>query len=368
MSTATAKLALTKPDPTENADVAVLNANSDKIDAAFAGIVGAFKNQIRNGDFGVAQRGIGPFTAGGYTVDGWQQSFTGGTLSTTRVVNTLGNPANADGAKYGLQFVTGAQAAAGDFSSVIHKIEGVEKYAGKTVVLSFKAKASAGTPKIGVELQQVFGTGGAPSATVFTAVSAITISVTETGYSVSFVVPAITGKTLGSNGDDYLGISLWFSAGSTFAARASNIGIQNATITIYDVQLETGTVATAFERLPQQVQLAWCKRYYWRTVDAALSINVTPILPLGTAASNTIIAVSIILEIPMRATPTCVIVSSSGNDGTVQFAVTSVTVDSGTPKAFQLSVTCAGGTFTVGRAARLFANAAGGYCEFMAEL
>lgn len=301
MSTLTDKLDLFKADPTENVDVVTqINDNYDKIDLAFSGIVGAYKNAIRNGDMGVAQRGNGPFTISNvYTVDGWQMTFVGGTFSVSRVVNPLGSGSNAQGSKYALRVVTAGQAAAGDLSAIVQKIEGVEKYAGKEVTLSFRAFSGSGTPKIGVEVVQDFGTGGAPSGAVQTAIGSVILSINDTGYSITFTVPSINGKTLGTNGNDSLVINLWLSTGSTNAARASNIGIQNSTITITDIQLEAGSVATAFERLPQQVQLAWCQRYFWqRNFPVTNSV-------VGLVSSYTNILSMLILENPvvMRAKP-----------------------------------------------------------------
>jgi hypothetical protein len=299
MSTSTPAINLVKPDPTENVDIAVLNANSDKVDAAFAGIVAAYRNVLRNGDMNVAQRGIGGFTAAlSYTVDGWMKDHTGGTHTVTRTNPGIGSGLGINGALGQLDSVVAGQAAAGDYAQIKQRIESVRAFAGQQVTLSFLAVATAGTPKIGVEVVQSFGTGGAPSADVNTAISAITISTVGNRYSVSFIVPSITGKTIGTAGNDYLMLNLWVSAGSTFAARASNIGIQNSTITITDIQLEAGSVATAFERLPQQVQLAWCQRYFYQ--DTVPNFRT---IAQGFAYGTTTALINVHIPVPMRAVP-----------------------------------------------------------------
>ena len=142
-------------------------------------------------------------------------------------------------------------------------IEDVRTLAGKQVTLSFWAYGSVAN-KIGIETQQVFGTGGSPSANAFTPVSALQLTTGWAKYTVTFTVPSVVGKTLGTGGNDYLGINFWFSAGSSFAARASTIGIQNWTAHLADIQLEEGPNATNFERIPVQQQLAWCQRYFYR--------------------------------------------------------------------------------------------------------
>lgn len=369
MSTTTTKLGLTKPDPTENVDIAVINTNMDVVDAAFAGIVGAYKNRIRNGDFSVAQRGRAAFTAVGMTLDGWRQNFSGGTLSTTGVVNTLGNPAHADGAKYGMQAVIASQAAAGDFVLFEHRIEGVETLAGKQVTLSFKAKASTGTPKIGVEVTQFFGSTGAPSASVNTVVSAVTISTTEAGYSVTFTVPSITGKTLGTDGNDYLAINLWLSSGSTNAARASNVGFQNITFTLYDVQLETGSIATAFERLPQQVQLAWNQRYFWRFVAGSVGNMASGFCHSATASQY-----HVMIPTTMRAVPAVSLFGSASNwqvdiaaGGGSQIACTAISFDRASPQGCRAIISVAAG-LTAGQGTLLSSTSTTAGFDFTAEL
>lgn len=228
----------------------------------------AFRNVIRNGDMGVAQRGSGPFTAAGsYTVDGFQTYGAGGTLSTTRFPLSVGN--NASSSKWYLAATCAGQAVSGDYCQLSAKMESVQTLAGQVVTLSFLAGMGTGTSKIGIEVTQNFGTGGSPSATVNTTVAAIPILVSAASatlgkYSVTFTVPTVAGKVLGTSGDDFLSVGFWTSAGATYAARASSIGIQNVGLNLTDVQLEAGPFATPFERLPQQVQLAWCQRYYWQ--------------------------------------------------------------------------------------------------------
>jgi hypothetical protein len=369
VSTTTPKLLLVKPDPTENVDIAVLNANADKIDAGFAAISPAYRNKIRNGDMGIAQRGAGPWTGDVYGLDGWY-ALSSGSKSIARSARQLPTVALGPISGYFLGCTTSGQAAASDFTSVQQKIENVATFSGQQVTLSFLAFSASGTPKIGIEVQQGFGTGGSPSADVITTISAVTISTTLTRYNVTFTVPSVIGKTLGSNGNDYLMIWFWMSAGTTYTARSSGIGVQNNTIYITDVQLEAGSVATEFERLPQQVQLAWCQRYFTRTPDNFAGGSVAPCLPLGTAASNTVVAVPIVYPVPMRAAPAILINGTIAcNDGTVQFNVTAGAANTGaTYKSCQVDLTCAGGTFTVGRAARCFASTAGPSVDFSAEL
>ena len=312
-----------------------------------------FRNVIRNGDMGVWQRGGGPFTTG-YSADGVQLSSVGGTFTVSRNILAPGSFGGSQ-ARYSCQAVTAGQAAAGDLSSLVFKVEDVRTLAGLAVTCSFVAAAASGTPKIGVEVGQNFGNGGSPSAAVNTAVQAVTLSTTATRYSVSFTVPSITGKTIGTNEDSYLSLNLWLSAGATFAARASSIGIQNATINVTDVQLEAGGL-TAFERLPQQQQLAWCQRYFWRHSSAS---NALTRFATGQCYATTAGAVVDKFPVPMRAVPTAV-ASGAATFGVLGaggglIPLSSLTASVIEPGGANLDLTVAAG-LVAGNAAIMFAN------------
>ena len=283
----------------------VIRALAERVEALLAqrDVQPGFRNVLRNGDMGIAQRGI-TFTptptSGVPFLDGWTCHKVGGTVNGFRDVAPLTAGMGLDGAGYMATVQIIGQAAAGDFCVFQQSVEGVRTLAGEQVTLSFLAYASAGTPKVGIEMEQVFGTGGSPSAAVTSNNQAITLSTTPTRYIVTFTIPSIAGKTLGSTGNDRLAVNLWLSSGSgTYAARASNIGIQNAIFYFTDIQLEAGPVATPFERLPQQMQLAWCQRYFWRW--SCPSGQPLAIGMFWTAGSPYFI---VKLPQPMRAVPT----------------------------------------------------------------
>jgi hypothetical protein len=204
-----------------------------------------FRNVIRNGDMQIAQRGDGPHTVdGGYTVDGW---ILGG------IKSSVSRIASVPGVAGFLLATTITGQIAGDDSSIGTAIEGVETLAGKTATLSFWAKASTGTPTMNVVFRQNFGASGSPF--VEASLGVVTLSTTLTKYTLTGVVPSIAGKTAGAGSN--LAMSFWLSG-------RFGVPIQNGTFYITDVQLEEGPVATPFERLPVQQQLAWCQRYFQR--------------------------------------------------------------------------------------------------------
>lgn len=265
----------------------------------------AGKNAILNGDFRFNQRNFtSNTTSASYNFDRWRQENSGGSFTVTPQTFT---PGAAPVAGYeGINFVRGitaAQSAAGDYALLGQRIEDVRTYAGSTVTVSFWAKANTGTPKIGVELSQNFGSGGSPSSQVNTAGGSVTLSTSWARYSVTVSVPSISGKTIGTTANSsYLELNLWTSSGATNAARASSIGIQNFTADIWGVQVEPGSVATAFETATGTIagELDACRRYYYRY--QVTSGN----LVLGNGWQDELTAgyANIFHPVPMRAIPT----------------------------------------------------------------
>ena len=133
-------------------------------------------------------------------------------------------------------------------------IEDITKLAGKTVTLSFWAKANS-NKNISVSFAQVFGTGGSPSAVV-TNIGAWLIALTTTWqkFTKTVTIPSIVGKTIGSNPN-----SSYTHVRFTFDDLTLN---QSGTFDIAQVQLEEGSVATPFEQRPVVLELSLCQRYY----------------------------------------------------------------------------------------------------------
>ena len=224
-----------------------------------------FRNAIINGDFGINQRGFTSSTTTGlYGFDRWLVGHVGGTCTQSAQTFTVGSPAATgyESANY-LQFVTASQSAASDFAKVRQFVEDVRTFSNSTVTVSFWAKATSGTPKVAIELNQSFGSGGSPSAEVNVYGGQVTLSTSWARYSVTVAVPSISGKTIGTTANtSSLGIDFWTSSGSTYNARSGSLGIQNNTFHFWGVQVERGSVATPFEQRPIQQELALCQRYF----------------------------------------------------------------------------------------------------------
>jgi hypothetical protein len=269
------------------------------------------KNLLHNSLFNIAQRGAGAFTTNStYTLDRW---VLGVALDTASIVRF--NTTDADKAAIGdeaavnyLQNSFTGNAGASASNYIEQRIEGVRRLSGKTVTVSFWAVGTG--PKLGVNMYQLFGSGGSPSAYVQALATGAAISVggTWARYTVTIPIPSTAGKTLGSNGDDYTILRFYCSAGATQNQQAGNIGVQSGTINIWGVQLEIGNIATALEKIDPQQDLAKCQRFY--QMLSTISVSAGP--GASTAGLQTFTHVT--LPVTMRAAPSLSLpVASSTN-------------------------------------------------------
>lgn len=299
------KVSYANGDVYSASDVNDTNGTINLLGASVAYAAG--KNKIINGDFRFNQRAFTSNTVTSYNFDRWFQS-NGGTTGTFTVTPQTFTPGAAPIAGYeGSTFIQGISAAgasADTFAQFVQRIEDVRSFAGQTVTISFFARATTGTPKIGLELIQNFGSGGSPSASVNTAVGTATISTSWARYSISIAVPSISGKTIGTTANtSYLSLNIWLSAGTDFATRASSIGLQNNTFQVWGVQVESGSTATAFQTATGTIQgeLAACQRYYQFVGGTA---NGFPMATFYNSASSQTNRVPISFPVQMRTAPT----------------------------------------------------------------
>ena len=341
MATNTTKLALVKPDGTDLVDIAVLNANADKIDAAsgatictsstrpatpFNGQVifetdtlnalvyrssttswailggstvasdppagagnGNFwwdsdngklyiyyndgnsgqwvsvmpsqttvevaNNVIINGAFDIWQRGTSGNSAPGvlnvFVSDRWNtfNNVSGSTVNISQQTFTPGSaPSQGNEGRFFLRATMSGYSSS--FVFIGQKIEDVRTLAGRTATLSFWAKANTAI-SLPLDYVQNFGVGG--SSLVNASIGSASVTTSWQRFTFTFNVPALSGKTIGA-ADNNLELRFLFGA--------------NASLDIWGVQLEEGTVATKFRRNQANIQaeLAACQRYYWRTV------------------------------------------------------------------------------------------------------
>lgn len=213
----------------------------------------AFDNKIINGDFRVDQRNNGSsqtITAAAalaYTVDRWYAYCTGANVTGQQVAGSVANT-------YRYKFTGAASVTAVGFGTRLEAKE-TSYLAGSTATLQVKL-ASSSLTSIGwaayyANTADTFGSLASPTRTSI-ASGTFTITSTEATYSTNITLPA--GATTG--------IEIVFTGGALLATH---------TLTIGDVQFETGSVATTFKRRPLTVEQKLCWRYYYRIASPKLT-------------------------------------------------------------------------------------------------
>ena len=277
------------------------------------------RNAIINGNFDVWQRGTSQTAAGYGSADRWRTDIATSTQSVTRQTFTLGQTDVPYNPKHYYSNVVTTGSTASSYSVLRQRIEDVATFAGETVTLSFYAKADA-SKNIAVEFRQYFGTTGSPSATVNISPETVALTTSWAKYTVTVDVPSISGKTLGTDGNDFISVGFWLDAGSDYNARTNSLGNQSGTFEFAQVQLEAGSVATPFERRSVGEELALCQRYYQRsTLDPAAAFTYgqsQSVTAMNIANASWVIG-TVPCPVTMRATPTDTHYGSTGVAGTV---------------------------------------------------
>lgn len=95
------------------------------------------------------------------------------------------------------------------YKAVSQKYQSADTFSGQEISIGLYAKSSTSSTII-IYITQNFGTGGSPSAEVITSVAAETLDNSWALYSGTVVIPSVAGKTFGTNGDDYIKLSVGY--------------------------------------------------------------------------------------------------------------------------------------------------------------
>ena len=317
----------------------------------------AGKNRIINGDFQIWQRGTSTSLTNGvrsFGADRFQAqcNFSAGTASVSQQSFTAGT---APVAGYeGTFFSRLTCGSTSTYARPFHQaIEDVRTFAGQTVTVSFWAKAST-TLSGNIYLIQEFGSGG--SAAVNYASSSISVTTAWTRFTFTQALNSISGKTIGT--------------GSSLIAMVEfGSGLNSATLDIWGVQVEAGSVATPFETATGTIQgeLAACQRYYYRT--GVGSANETT-YGIGMATSSTAAAIYIQYPVTMRVLPSSIDFANLAISDLVNYTVvlTALTVSDRNNIGGKVAATVASGLTQYRTAFLVNNNNTTGYLGFSAEL
>ena len=245
---------------------------------SFNGFGGSgFKNYIINGNFDVWQYGTSQTTFGYGSDDMWNNGNNGCTKTHSRVACTDTERALFN-AGYFSRTVATYVSGTNSFVKKIQSLEDITRLAGKTVTISFWAKADS-NKKMNIQVVDFYGSGGTPTVHGTYAVNLGNIDLTSTWtkYKLTAALPSLVGKTLGTDGVHTSYFRLDF--GFTFSPDRNEVisyGMpvgQSGTFDIAQVQLEEGSVATQFEQRPYGLELSLCQRYYETGYFHGISYN-----------------------------------------------------------------------------------------------
>ena len=337
-----------------NTDITSLSA----VTAINSGPLAGFRNKIINGDFRVAQRTalvLTTNTTGFGQGDRFQMTTAGFTTqsisfiqSNAVLVNGLAASAVSSVTTTGTGSIT-----------FITRLESADTIALKSKTVTFSVVVNQQTTAA-INAQLVIRKANAlDNFTGVTLISAQTASAVPDSVATTLTYTITLGSTDAANG---LQLELNF---PTIGALTSKAIFHSGW------QLEVGSVATAFEQRPLQVETALCQRYYYRITPGANNLLTTAGYGLSTTTGAGIIS----FPVTMRIAPTALEQTGTAGDyGLIRYGAALTTTCSAVPVFTSASAAYAYLTFTVasgltnGTAGAPYAVGASAYLGFSAEL
>ena len=326
------------------------------------------RNAVLNSNFSVWQRSTSVAVTGNtttYTADRWACYRNTATANMTVSRQATGDTTNLPNIQYGARIQRTAADTATNTLQLVQMMETVNSvpYAGKSVTVSFYARAGANYSSASNALSFILYSG--------------------TGTDQNLFNPGYTGSATPATGTATL-TTTWqrFQYTGTIAATATELSTffsytpvgtagTNDYFEITGVQLELGSTASTY--YPNQptyaTELAACQRYYWRNTAGA--DNYGSFTPIGGAVSTTSITITSQPPVSMRSTTATLDYASmsvyGGASGGFGFlSVSNLILQRSTGNMIELSATVAGAT--AGGFYRLQANNAAGYLGVSCEL
>jgi hypothetical protein len=323
-------------------------------------------NPILNSAFQIWQRGTSVAVNGGavsYTTDRWQIQTATASVNTTTSRQATNDTTNLPFIQYCARVQRNSGVTANGFISLQQYMESINSipFAGKTVTLSFYARAganySSASNALGLQLQTGTGTDQNNASSGYTGLATpinSTATLTTTWQRFTFTGTIATTAT-------EIGLNIYYL--TTGTAGAADY------FEITGVQLEVGSVATPFKTYAATLQgeLAACQRYYFRNTTGSSA----PVSQVGIAQGGTTADMIYTFPVTMRIAPASIEYSGiqqwtpalsggqSGGTYAINVAGTQTT---------QIRYTHGSSVWTAGQGTYTYSNTSNGYIGFSAEL
>lgn len=204
-------------------------------------------NYVRNGNFNIQQNQptSGSFFPAApsvgssqYIYDGWFIQASGGSKS--NVAAAYYDVEQDVGMSLRTSVTTGGLSSS--FTLLSQRIAGVNRFLGKTLTLSFKAKANKES-RFALEAQAKFDNSGEDMVQF---ISNDEIGTSWKQYAATFTLPAMQSYSSTVGRDNHLALYFWVEAGSDWDSRTGGIGEKDINFNITNIKLESGDKATPF--------------------------------------------------------------------------------------------------------------------------
>lgn len=313
----------------------MLIASSASAYSAVAMPTFGFRNRIINGDMRIDQRNAGaavtPTTSSvAFPVDRWASPVSQSSkFSVQQNAGAVTPPAGYSN-YLGVTSLSAYSVTASDYFALWQPIEGFNcaDFAwgtanAQTVTLSFWVRSSL-TGTFGGALENSAQTRAYP----FT----YTISAANTWEQKSVVIAGDTTGTWLTNNGVGIYVTFGLGAGSTYSGTAgawtasqklsatgavSVVGTNGATFYVTGVQLEKGSVATAFDVRPYGTELSLCQRYYEKSYDTGVAVGAATLAGAhqSIASTNYLLACGTVrFAAAKRAVPTVTLYSTQNTN------------------------------------------------------
>lgn len=277
-----------------------------------------YRNLLINGSFRINQLYSSTVASsvplGHYVIDGWQLSrrYMDTNVTFSKVECTPGELDSVSPVQYspGSQFWLKVATTVGDNPSegtglgISQKIDRLKDFGNRTMCLSLVGKADV-PHRMNYAIYGNCGTGGSPIMSIHGGYFDI---IPEPGYfTTSFNVPGLSGKIFGP--------------GMNLRIELSTPYIEANNLYITCVQLELGSVPSAYEIEPPSIELTRCQRFIQKSypkddLPGTVSENGSFILICGAPSSgDSVIDFTYKLTTPMISAPTVTSYDNEGNIG-----------------------------------------------------